>query len=97
MRARVVLCVVVGLVTCACGGGAAAPTAPTPPPLAPVPVTPGRHAVTMAGDGITQGGLLYLPAGGAPRPAIILLHGWQPPGTNGAAVREGRATRLHGW
>ncbi len=95
MRASVVLWVVVSLVTSACGGGPEGPpTAPTPLPLPPLPVTPGRHVVTIAGDGVTLGGLLYLPTSGAPRPAIILLHGWQPPGTNGAALLEGRAARF---
>ena len=94
MRARLVPCVVASVLAGACGGGGAdAPTAPTPPPVQ-VPTTPGRHAVTIAGDGVTLGGLLYLPSSSGPRPAIIVLHGWQPAGTNGAAVVEGRAARF---
>ena len=94
MRARLGQWVVVTVLATACGGGGAdAPTAPTPPP-AQIPTTPGRHVVTIAGDGVTLGGLLYLPASSGPRPAIIVLHGWQPAGTNGAAVVEGRAARF---
>lgn len=76
----------------ACGGSA--PTAPTPPAAPTLPTTPGRHVVTLAGDGVTLGGLLYLPATTAPRPAIIVLHGWLAAGTNGAAVVEARAARF---
>jgi len=86
---------VVSLLASACGGGGAeAPTGPTPPPVSQVPTAPGRHAVTIAGDGVSLGGLLYLPASSGPRPGIIVLHGWQPAGTNGAAVVEARAARF---
>ncbi len=77
-----------------CGGsdgGAEGPTSPTPPPQAALPSTPGRHEVTFAGDGITQGGILHRADTADPRPAVIVLHGWQTAGTNGALVVEARA------
>lgn len=79
-----------------CGGGdrASGPTAPSAPASTPAPTTPGRHAVMIAAGGVTIGGVLYLPAVTGPRPAIIVLHGWQPAGTNGAAVVEARAARF---
>jgi len=54
----------------------------------------GRFDVTIIGGDVAQGGILYRPeiAGGT-RPALIVLHGWQTAGTNGAAVVEGRARR----
>jgi len=82
---------VVGSVAC---GGSDGPTAPSPPPAAVTPPsTPGRHDVTFAGSGITQGGILYRPDTTDARPALIVLHGWQAAGTNGAAVVEARARR----
>ncbi len=75
----------------ACGGGST-PTAPTSTSTV-APLTPGRLDVTIAADGITLGGILYRPETTEPRPAIIVLHGWQTAGTNGAAVVEGRARR----
>lgn len=59
----------------------------------PPPITPGRHAVTLPGDGLTLGGVLFRPEATDLRPAIIVLHGWQPAGINGAAVVESRAAR----
>ncbi len=89
-RGLVVLSWVAALVACS----GSAPTAPSPPAAAPPPTTPGRHAVTLAGNGLALGGLLYLPAMTERRPAIIVLHGWLTPGTNGAAVVEARAARF---
>ncbi len=37
------------------------------------------------------GGILFRPEAAGARPAIVVLHGWQPAGTNGAAVVEARA------
>jgi dipeptidyl aminopeptidase/acylaminoacyl peptidase len=75
-------------------GGSDGPTSPSAPPAAVAPPsTPGRHDVTMSGSGITQGGILYRPDTAEARPAVIVLHGWQAAGTNGAAVVEARARR----
>lgn len=49
--------------------------------------------MSFAGDGITQGGILYRADTADPRPAVIVLHGWQTAGTNGALVVEARARR----
>jgi dipeptidyl aminopeptidase/acylaminoacyl peptidase len=77
-----------------CGGSSTGPTAPSAPPAAVTPPsTSGRHDVTMPGSGITQGGILYRPDTTEARPAVIVLHGWQAAGTNGAAVVEARARR----
>lgn len=77
-----------------CGGSSeSTPTTPTPPSSAP-PSTAGRFDVILAGDGVTQGGILYRPETPQPRPAVIVLHGWQTAGTNGAALVEGRARRF---
>lgn len=67
------------------------PTAPT----AVSPTTAGRFEVTIAGGTVTLGGILHRPeiASGT-RPGIIVLHGWQTAGTNGAALVEGRARRF---
>jgi dipeptidyl aminopeptidase/acylaminoacyl peptidase len=70
-----------------CGGG----QSPTAPATLPVAATPGRHEVAIAGDGVMLGGYLYRPDTTDSRPAVVLLHGWQTPGTNGAAVLEARA------
>lgn len=75
-----------------CGGGRG-PTSPTAAPAATVPTTPGRHDVRLAGDGVSIGGVLFRPDLPDPRPAVIVLHGWQPAGTSGAAVVESRAER----
>jgi dipeptidyl aminopeptidase/acylaminoacyl peptidase len=73
----------------ACSGGKspAAPTSTT------APATPGRHEVAIAANGITLGGILHRPETTETRAAIIILHGWQPAGTNGAALVEARARR----
>jgi len=82
------------LTAAACGG--ASPTTPSPAPGAPstIPTTPGRHVVSVPGSGVTLGGVLFLPEAVGPRPAVVVLHGWQPAGTNGAAVVEARAAAL---
>jgi len=70
--------------------GCDAPASPT----APQPAVPqGRQDVTLAGAGVTLGGILYRPEASDARPGIIVLHGWQPAGTNGAALVEARARR----
>ncbi len=70
--------------------GCNAPASPTAPQPA---VTAGRHDVSLAGAGVTLGGILYRPDATEARPGIIVLHGWQPAGTNGAALVEARARR----
>lgn len=73
-----------------CGDPAVADRPPSPPP----PATAGRFDVAPTGSGVTLGGILFRPeAGGAPLPALVVLHGWQPAGTNGAALVEARARR----
>jgi dipeptidyl aminopeptidase/acylaminoacyl peptidase len=81
----------VGALMLAGCGGSSSPSGPSP--SAPPPTTAGRHVVTLAGDGVTLGGILFRPEASDPRPAIIVLHGWQAAGTNGAAVVEARARR----
>lgn len=80
---------IAGGVLTGCGG--ATPTRPTPPGASVPPTTPGRHTVTMSGAGVDLGGVLYLPDTAAARPAVVVLHGWQPAGVNGAGVVEARA------
>ncbi len=81
-RAAVLLC---ALALPACSSSPTTPTATG---------TARRLEVTVPGAGVTLGGVLHRPdSGGAPAPAIVLLHGWQPAGTNGAALLEARATR----
>jgi dienelactone hydrolase len=80
------------VVSVACSGGqGAVPTAPT---ASSTPLTPGRHDVTLTGAGVSLGGALFRPETSESRPAIIVLHGWQPAGTNGVATVEARARRL---
>jgi dipeptidyl aminopeptidase/acylaminoacyl peptidase len=75
-------------------GGSSGPTAPsTPPAVVAPPSTPGRHDVTFTANGVVHGGILFRPDAVEPRPAVIVLHGWQAAGTNGAAVVEARARR----
>ena len=49
--------------------------------------------MSFAGAGATVGGILFRPDTAEARPAVIVLHGWQPAGTNGAATVEARARR----
>jgi dipeptidyl aminopeptidase/acylaminoacyl peptidase len=87
---RLPLALAAALMLAGCGGSSS-PSAPSP--SAAPPTTAGRHVVTLAGDGVTLGGILFRPEASDPRPAVIVLHGWQPAGTNGAAVVEARARR----
>jgi dipeptidyl aminopeptidase/acylaminoacyl peptidase len=75
------------------GLGCATEDSPAAPSSSVAPLTPGRADVTIAADGVTLGGILFRPNTAEPRPAIIVLHGWQPAGTNGAALVAGRAAR----
>lgn len=77
---------------CGSDGAPASPTTPT----AVLPTTPGRHTVSIPGDGVTLGGILHRPDASDSRAAVIVLHGWQPAGTNGAALVEARAARYAG-
>jgi dipeptidyl aminopeptidase/acylaminoacyl peptidase len=53
---------------------------------------PHRTEVTLAGDGVSLGGILIRPDGhDGVRPAVIVLHGWREPGVNGAETVEARA------
>lgn len=71
--------------------GCTAPASPTAPQ--PEAATAGRHDVSIAGAGVTLGGILHRPDASEVRPGIVVLHGWQPAGTNGAALVEARARR----
>lgn len=56
---------------------------------------PGRHEVSLAGSGVTLGGILFRPASTSKLlPAIIVLHGWARPGVPGAPRVEATARRL---
>lgn len=58
------------------------------------PETPGRYEVTIASQGVVLGGVLMRPDASDVRPAIVVVHGWLPPGVNGAATVEAEAKRL---
>jgi dipeptidyl aminopeptidase/acylaminoacyl peptidase len=49
--------------------------------------------VTFSGAGVAIGGILFRPDATDPRPAVIVIHGWQPAGTNGAELVAARARR----
>ncbi|HUU34293.1 MAG TPA: dienelactone hydrolase family protein [Vicinamibacterales bacterium] len=85
-----VACAMIATGGCRGGNG---PTGPTTAAAPTFPTTPGRHDVRIAGDGVTVGGILFRPDLADPRPAVIVLHGWQPAGTNGAALVASRAER----
>jgi len=84
-----VLLVVCGLSAAGCG----ALEPPTAPSSSAAPTAAGRHEVTIAADGVVLGGVLHRPDTTEPRPALIVLHGWLPAGSNGAATVEARAQR----
>jgi dipeptidyl aminopeptidase/acylaminoacyl peptidase len=84
--------VAVASVGCGSGSGSAGTPASPTAPTTPSP-TPGRTDVTFAGAGVTIGGILFRPDTSEPRPAVIVIHGWQPPGTNGAELVAARARR----
>ncbi len=67
---------------------------PTAPTSTSAPLSPGRLEVSIAVGGLILGGILYRPETIEARAAIIVLHGWQPAGTNGAATVEARARRF---
>lgn len=89
--ARALVAVAASIAAAGCGGSSSPTTPTTVTP--PVPTTPGRHEVTLQGAGVTVGGYLFVPNASGPNPALIVLHGWQPAGTNGAALVEARARR----
>lgn len=69
-------------------------TTPSSPSSTEAPLAARRVEVTIAADGVTLGGILHRPDTTEPRPAVVVLHGWQPAGTNGAALVEPRAQRF---
>src|SRR5262249_36042015 len=89
------------VVSAACGGA-------TPATSSPVAGST-RADVQLPGAGVTLGGVLVRPTASGPRPAIIVLHGFQPAGTNGASLVEplaaefaslgyvGLALSMRGW
>jgi dipeptidyl aminopeptidase/acylaminoacyl peptidase len=81
--------VVVAFIAVSCGRSSS-PVAPT---SSVVPQAAGRYEVSIAGGDVVVGGILFRPDGADARPGIIVLHGWQAAGTNGAAVVEARARR----
>lgn len=68
-----------------------------PTPASPTTVVSNgleRSDVTVRSGSLNVRGILFRPDTVEPRGAIIVLHGWQPAGTNGAALVEGRARRF---
>jgi dienelactone hydrolase len=55
-----------------------------------------RSDVTIRSGSLDVRGILFRPDASEPRGAIIVLHGWQPAGTNGASLVEARARRYAG-
>lgn len=78
------------LVILAAGLSACAPALTEPRDL----VQPGRYEVSLPGDGITLGGILFRPAAATPLPAVVVLHGWAEAGVPGAPRVEGVARDL---
>lgn len=77
-----------------CGGGSTAPSPVAPPPTSTTTqVAPGRTDVTIVASGVVLGGALIRPDTTEARPAIVVLHGWLPAGTNAVTVIEARARR----
>lgn len=87
VRAVVVAAVVLGGAACTALEPPMAPSSSAPPAAA------GRFEVTIAADGVVLGGVLHRPDPTNPRPALVVLHGWLPAGSNGAATVEARAQR----
>jgi dipeptidyl aminopeptidase/acylaminoacyl peptidase len=95
-----VACLIIGA---ACGGSAPTSSTPTTSPAS------NRTNVQLPGAGVTLGGILVRPVESGPRPAIIVLHGFQQAGTNGASLVEplaaefaslgyvGLALSMRGW
>jgi dienelactone hydrolase len=73
--------------------GCNAPSAPSVAAGPTGPVSAGRFEVAIPGAGVNLGGVLFRPEGADARGAVIVVHGWLAPGTNGAATVEGRARR----
>lgn len=83
------LCVALGA-----GCGSSSPDRATEPSPQSPPDAAGRFEVSLAGADVTLGGVLHRPTiDGGRRPGVIVLHGWQPAGTNGALLVEARARR----
>lgn len=91
MRRRSVLIVSMVLAMGAAGCDSLEP--PTAPSSSAPPAVAGRFEVSIGADGVVLGGILHRPDASGARPAIVVLHGWQAPGTNGAATVEARAQR----
>ena len=91
------------LAAAACGGSTPATSSPLRS------ASSNRTDVQLPGAGVTLGGVLVRPTASGPRPAIIVLHGFQPAGTNGASLVEplaaefaslgyvGLALSMRGW
>jgi len=86
MRVSIRLLVAAVMMAGACGGS-------TPATSSPI-AGPNRIDVQLPGAGVTLGGVLARPTASGPRPAIIVLHGFQPAGTNGASLVEPLATEF---
>ena len=71
-------------------------SSPAAPAAQASPAAAGRFQVTTSGAGVAIGGILFRPdiPANSSRPAVIVVHGYQPNGTNGAATVEARAKRL---
>jgi dipeptidyl aminopeptidase/acylaminoacyl peptidase len=90
MRSLARFVVAAGLAA-ACGGSGS-PATPSTPQASP-PATAGRFDVTFQGAGVDIGAILLRPEipAGVLRAGIVLIHGWQPAGVNGAQLLEPRA------
>jgi dipeptidyl aminopeptidase/acylaminoacyl peptidase len=86
MRGNSVFVALAALATVACGGNS---------PTSATPIGARRVDVTFPGIGVTIGGVVYRPelVPGEIAPALVIVHGHLPPGTNGAATVEGVARR----
>jgi len=85
--------ILIGAVACALAGCSGASSTPTAP--AALPATAGRFDVSFDGAGVTMAGVLIRPEILSGRTgAIVVLHGWLPPGVSGVPLVEPTAQRF---
>lgn len=84
----------IALLAVLAGSGCGLAQTPTAPTASQPPLVPGRHEVSIVASGVVLGGLLFRPDTMEPRPAVVLVHGWLPAGTNALLPSiEARARR----